>query len=56
MSCDGAGGPLAECPQGQQCGGELPYTDAFTAYIEDTYLDGKPILFKGMCFPVCVIP
>lgn len=53
--CDGDG-PMAECPENGQCGGPLPYTDAFTKYIESTYLGGDALYFKGMCFPVCAIP
>jgi hypothetical protein len=53
--CDGdvATNPLPACPEGNTCGGELPYTDAFRTYIEKTYLMSQPIKFKGMCFPSC---
>ncbi len=50
--CDGDGG-LPECPQGSSCGGPLPYTDAFSRYIERVHLEGAPLSFKGMCFPAC---
>lgn len=55
--CDGRDGTeqLKPCPTGAACGGELPYTDALTKYLEDTYLEGEAIQFKGMCFPGCTL-
>jgi len=56
--CDGGtgAGPLADCPGNSSCNGVLNYTASFTKYLEDTYLDGATLGYKGMCFPVCAIP
>lgn len=51
--CDG-GGPLAECPAGSSCLGQLAYTSAMSQYLESTYLPpGETLRFFGMCFPSC---
>ncbi len=56
--CDGAlgSGPLADCQGGSSCNGVLNYTATFAKYLEDTYLKGAKIAYKGMCFPVCAVP
>ncbi len=52
--CDG-GGPLPDCPEGTQCGGPLPYSEALRGYLQSTYTQGAPLTFQGMCFPKCSI-
>jgi hypothetical protein len=55
--CDGDPGSTTKmpCQQGLTCGGlaKGTWTPEFVKYISDTYLDGAPVTFQGMCFPAC---
>lgn len=44
---------LPACPEGYQCGGVQPYTDALESYLEQRYTKGAPVAYQGMCFALC---